>query len=203
MIKHVQSRWLKRWGNVYVMAKIPSKSRQSTSETAMARDESSSVSVPSPPSLIHKFENGSLTLNHVLMEEAFGSKDHGFVNGLMSQVIQMSAVNGKVDRVTLDFIGGALLEMKPRNAMEAILVGQIIANHLLAMKFARLTITSEYMERTEKLEPMATKLMRTTTAQMEAFHKMRNGGKQRVTVEHVTVAQGGQAIIGNVERGGG
>jgi len=34
------------------------------------------------------------------------------------------------------------------------------------------------------------------------LQKIRTGGKQTVRVEHVTVAAGGQAVIGNVTTGG-
>ena len=49
------------------------------------------------------------------------------------------------------------------------------------------------------------KLARTFAAQMEALRKYRTGGEQNVTVKHVTVNEGGQAIVGNVEHspGGG
>jgi len=43
-----------------------------------------------------------------------------------------------------------------------------------------------------------TKLARTYVSQMEALRKHRNGGKQTVTVQHVNVQDGGQAIVGNV-----
>jgi hypothetical protein len=164
---------------------------------------SEGVVVAKKPGLILSCQDGHLSLNHSLMEEAFGSKDHGFVNGLMGQIVQMSNVEGKMDPIVLDFIGGALLELKPRNGMEGILVAQIISNHLLAMKFSRLTMVEKAMERAEKLEVMTTKFMRTTTTQMEALHKLRNGGKQKVKVEHVHVYEGGQAIVGNVGKGGG
>ena len=38
--------------------------------------------------------------------------------------------------------------------------------------------------------------------QMEALKKYRTGGEQKVTVEHVTVNSGGQAIVGNIPTGG-
>ncbi|MEH6648333.1 hypothetical protein [Sulfitobacter sp.] len=47
------------------------------------------------------------------------------------------------------------------------------------------------------------KLARTYTAQMEALRKHRNGGRQTVTVQHVNVENGGQAIVGNVQTGEG
>ena len=46
------------------------------------------------------------------------------------------------------------------------------------------------------------KLARTYATQVEALRKYRNGGKQTVTVQHVNVEDGGQAIVGNVEAGG-
>ena len=35
------------------------------------------------------------------------------------------------------------------------------------------------------------------------LQRMRNGGNQTVTVQHVNVASGGQAVVGNVQTGGG
>jgi len=37
---------------------------------------------------------------------------------------------------------------------------------------------------------------------MEVLRKHRNGGKQTVTVQHVNVLEGGQAIVGDVSHGG-
>lgn len=42
------------------------------------------------------------------------------------------------------------------------------------------------------------KLGRTFTTQMEALNRYRSGGEQKVTVQHVNVSEGGQAIVGNV-----
>ena len=51
----------------------------------------------------------------------------------------------------------------------------------------------------------ANKLSRTYTALLEALNRHRGKGQQKMTVEHVHVYEGGQAIVGNVEqrRGGG
>ena len=45
--------------------------------------------------------------------------------------------------------------------------------------------------------------MRTFAAQTEALRKLRSGGEQKVEVRHVHVNEGGRAIIGAVEAGGG
>ena len=47
------------------------------------------------------------------------------------------------------------------------------------------------------------KLARTFAAQMETLKRYRTGGEQKVTVQHVTVNEGGQAVVGNVSHGGG
>jgi hypothetical protein len=44
-------------------------------------------------------------------------------------------------------------------------------------------------------------LTRTFAAQMEALMRYRTGGEQKVMVQHVTVSDGGQAIVGNVTHG--
>jgi hypothetical protein len=39
--------------------------------------------------------------------------------------------------------------------------------------------------------------------QMEALKRYRTGGEQKVTVQHVSVSEGGQAIVGNVTQPAG
>jgi hypothetical protein len=48
----------------------------------------------------------------------------------------------------------------------------------------------------------ATKLTRTFTTQMEALNRHRGKGQQNMTVEHVHVHDGGQAIVSSVTQGG-
>jgi hypothetical protein len=47
------------------------------------------------------------------------------------------------------------------------------------------------------------KLARTFASQVEALKRYRSAGEQTVRVEHVTVNEGGQAIVGNVAQGAG
>jgi hypothetical protein len=42
----------------------------------------------------------------------------------------------------------------------------------------------------------------TFALQMETLKKYRSSGEQRITVQHVTVNDGGQAVVGNVNTGG-
>jgi hypothetical protein len=59
----------------------------------------------------------------------------------------------------------------------------------------------DFVFRRENLN-QAGKLSRTFATLLEALNRHRGKGQQKVTVEHVHVYQGGQAIVGNVEHPG-
>ena len=61
-------------------------------------------------------------------------------------------------------------------------------------------------ERTELVDRnvnRASKLLRAYTAQVEALSRFRGKGQQQIVVKHVSVNQGGQAIVGSVSAGSG
>ena len=78
------------------------------------------------------------------------------------------------------------------------LVAQMAAVHMAAMKPSRRLAKANYLEHRDSAERMFNKLMRTFVTQMEALKRYRTGGQQKVTVQHVNVGEGGQAIVGNV-----
>lgn len=94
--------------------------------------------------------------------------------------------------------------VQPRDDIEALLGAQMVAVHNLAMDFmARANHPGQPSEAVAASIGSANKLLRTYMLQMEALNRHRGKGQQKVTVEHVTVNQGGQAVIGNVEQPGG
>jgi hypothetical protein len=54
------------------------------------------------------------------------------------------------------------------------------------------------IEHAEASDRIFNRLARTFTTQMETLKRYRMGGMQTVTVQHVSVSEGGQAIVGNV-----
>jgi len=83
--------------------------------------------------------------------------------------------------------------------LETMLAAQMAAVHNVTVIYARrLTIADTLME-AEAAERSFNKLARTFTTQMEALKRYRTGGEQKVTVQHVDVQDGGQAIVGNVQ----
>jgi hypothetical protein len=84
------------------------------------------------------------------------------------------------------------------------LAAQLIAANAAAMECYRRAMGAEqtFDGRKENLT-QANKLSRTYATLLEALNRHRGKGQQKVTVEHVHVHSGGQAIVGSVETGGG
>ena len=93
-------------------------------------------------------------------------------------------------------------EIAPRDGLEAMLATQMAAVHIATMRQSRRLVGSDTIQQFEAHERAFNKLARTFTTQLEALRKHRHGGKQTVTVQHVNVEDGGQAIVGNVQNGG-
>src|SRR6201747_1200287 len=83
------------------------------------------------------------------------------------------------------------------------LAAQMIASHSAAMECYRRAMLGEqsFEGRRENLN-QANKLSRTYSTLLEALNRHRGKGQQKVTVEHVHVQEGGQAIVGSVEGSG-
>ena len=96
-----------------------------------------------------------------------------------------------------------MIGMKPRDELEGMLIGQLIATHNAAMECYRRAMLGEqtFEGRRENLN-QANKLCRSYAALTEALDRHRGKGQQRITVEHVNVHAGGQAIVGAVTAGG-
>jgi hypothetical protein len=83
------------------------------------------------------------------------------------------------------------------------LAAQIIACHNAAMECYRRAMIGEqtFDGRRESLN-QANKLSRTCATLLEALNRHRREGQQKVTVEHVHVHAGGQAMVGMVQTPG-
>lgn len=98
----------------------------------------------------------------------------------------------------------ALVGIAPKDELEGMMAAQLIAAHNAAMECYRRAMIGEqsFDGRRENLN-QANKLSRTWTTLLDALNKHRGKGQQKVTVEHVHVHAGGQAVVGTIERPGG
>jgi hypothetical protein len=95
----------------------------------------------------------------------------------------------------------ALIGIGPKDEIEGMIAAQLIAAHNAAMECYRRAMLGEqtFEGRRENLA-QANKLSRTYATLLEALNRQRGKGQQKVTVEHVHVHSGGQAVVGIVER---
>ena len=71
------------------------------------------------------------------------------------------------------------------------------------MTFARRLAHVDNIAQQDSAERAFNKLARTFASQVVALKRYRSKGEQKMIVEHVTVNEGGQAIVGNVNAKGG
>src|SRR5690606_14052212 len=89
--------------------------------------------------------------------------------------------------------------MEPKDIIETQLVTQMIASHNAAVEFVRrFNIPEQTFAGKELYMKHAAKFMNLYISQMKALQKYRGQGDQKMVIEHVNVAPGGQAIVGNV-----
>ena len=134
--------------------------------------------------------------------EAIGTTDVRFFHGLVGQLVDAGSRNGQSVEDVVNFMLSVVKGVEPRDQTEAMLAAQMAAIHMQTMTFSQKLADAESLEQQDSAERAFNKLARTFTMQMDALKRYRTGGEQNVTVKHVTVNDGGQAIVGNVETGG-
>jgi citrate synthase len=140
-----------------------------------------------------KFIGGSLSdnWNHVLADQAvhtiwFGNSDE--------------QARDRQFKATV----AALIGIGPRDELEGMLAAQLLASHNAAMEcYRRAMIDKQTFEGRRENLSQANKLSRTYAVLLEALNRHRGKGQQKMTVEHVHVHAGGQAIVGAVTPGRG
>jgi len=161
--------------------------------------------------LVLEIQEGDQEILATKMLESFGTPDNELQMFLLNQVVQtfrgyVSSEGFDYSRMT-EFSNNAMALLngiQPQDEIEGMLAVQMIAVHNIAMETMKLAmITGQPPQWIESNVNHATKMLRTFTAQMEALKRYRTGGQQKVTVEHVHVTAGGQAIVGVVNRGEG
>ena len=149
-----------------------------------------------------RFTHADPDLAHILMMADLGTCDPDFMAGVQGQIATIGAHGRKIDEGASNFILSVVRGVQPRDELEAMLAVQMGAIHQATMMMARRLNHVETIPQQDAAERALNKLARTYTTQMEALKRYRTGGQQKVTVEHVTVNAGGQAIVGAVAHGG-
>jgi hypothetical protein len=148
------------------------------------------------------FTHADTDLAHILMMADLGTCDPSFWEGIQGQVATIGAQGKSIDEGASNFLLSVVRGVQPRDELEAMLAVQMGAIHQATMMMARRLNHVSNLPQQDAAERALNKLARTYALQMEALKRYRTGGQQKVTVEHVTVNAGGQAIVGAVAHGG-
>lgn len=98
----------------------------------------------------------------------------------------------------------AMIGIGPKDELEGMVAVQLLASHNAAMEsYRRAMFPEQKLEARRENLNQANKLSRTFATLLEALNRHRGKGQQKVTVEHVHVHPGGQAVVGVVEAQGG
>ena len=152
-------------------------------------------------------EEADKTLVVPMMPQAFDacSQNGDFIDVLLIQTVNSHVLNlvpqnerGKYASAA----AAALVGIQPKGELEGMLAAQLIACHNAAMECYRRAMNSQLPARDYHLN-QANKLSRTYSTLLETLNRHRGKDQQKVTVEHVHVHAGGQAVVGMVETPGG
>jgi len=140
---------------------------------------------------------------HVLLANAFATADSDFLAEIMTQLYKASskgseASEQRLNEQRLNFALAVIKGIKPQDQIETMLGAQMGAVHGLVMEFAGRLLRTEDLAWRDSASTILNKLARTFAMQVEALKRYRSNGEQTVRVEHVTVNNGGQAIVGAV-----
>jgi len=151
-----------------------------------------------------KLRRGRIVIEHPdtragekLLADALGAVDRDALHGLLSQLVKASAVARKPDQGNLSFMVSMLKSMTPKDSLEAMLATQMVSIHIASMRCAcRLACTDDVPQQ-ESLTRTLTRLARTYAAQMEALNRHRSSGACAITVQNLSVQDGGKAVVGH------
>jgi hypothetical protein len=148
---------------------------------------------------IDKGDDGTLQMTCATNNELrslVGVKTDDAALGLFNSAVHALGSGGEA---YLPMMNATFAEIEPRDAVEAMLAGQMTATHVMMTGLANKVMDAPNPSLREAYERSVTRLSRTYLAQMDALKKYRAKAQQVVRVERVTVNEGGQAIVGTAQ----
>ncbi len=140
------------------------------------------------------------TVGEALLAEALGTADSDFLHGLLRQIADAAAPDRQFDEAKLNFVLSLVKSAQPRDQLEAMLATQMAAVHMSTMSLAQRLAQVDSAPERDSIASAFNKCARTFAGQLETLKRHRAGGEHKVTMQHVSVNDGGQAIVGNVSQ---
>ena len=140
------------------------------------------------------------------LHAATGSTDMHFASSILALALNAAPLSpGNSNADEANAILAVLLSLKPQDELEGMLLTRMLILHKQYMNFMHKTWKTDRLDFETSYINKATKLMRLYNETLETLNRYRRKGEQKVTVQHINVSNGGQAMVsGNTSmRGGG
>jgi hypothetical protein len=134
------------------------------------------------------------------LKATLGTASDSFVDMTLQHLEQAARLPGAgPSNVSINGALAVIAAFAPKNEVEAALALQAACVHMVTMvMMARIGGGHGSDRRLPALASVTAKLVRAYCAAVETHRRLRVGGEQKITVQHVTVNEGGQAIVGTV-----
>jgi hypothetical protein len=131
---------------------------------------------------------------------ALGTTSDAFVDASLCQLQAAAQLPGSgISEIAVNAALAMIEAAAPKDEIEGALAVQMACTHTAAVAvLSRLGNGYPGEKRVVAFGSAAARLLRAFTSQVEVLRRLRHGGRQYVRVEHVSVNDGGQAVIGNV-----
>lgn len=129
-----------------------------------------------------------------------------FPMNLLFQVWQALPVDYFPDQdqdIMIKSVVQAMETMDPKDEIEGMLMAQMLATHNAIMECFRLGVHKNLsIEQKTNYISNANKLVRTYTMLQDSLQRYRGKSnyEQKITVQHINVSDGGQAIVGDINK---
>ena len=133
-----------------------------------------------------------------LLAETLGAADRDAMHGILRQLVKASAIGQRPDEANLAFMISMIGSIAPKDSIESMLISQMVSVHMAAMRCACRLACTDNLPQQETVTRALTRLSRTFAAQVEALGRHRNSDERAITVQNLSVQDGGRAIVGNV-----
>lgn len=133
-----------------------------------------------------------------LLRRAIGAEDLDFLQGILAQLTAACTRKGIFSQADFNFMLSVIKGKKPRDQIEAMHATQMAVLQLEIMRIPGQLASCDDVIQLNCLGNLLSKLTRAFATHMDILQRYRSGSEQNVTIQNVSVSEGGQAIVGNV-----
>src|SRR5262249_36509068 len=153
------------------------------------------------------------------LADAFGTRSQQFVYSMLNGLgkatedrsLDYDFSPGSPNQLAFNAALAVIDGVRPKDEIEAMLAAHMAVTNIALLELVARTrgaiaghiYQGDGIKRLDVLGNLTNKFMPTYTMQVETLSRKRRKGEQNIKVKHVHVHAGGQAVVGNVNHGGG